>query len=36
MERFRAPLKQRPGYLWVKKMFRRHRKPVGASAAQAA
>jgi glutathione S-transferase len=36
MERFRAPLKQRPGYLWVEEMFRHHRKPVGASAAQAA
>ena len=25
-ERFRAPLKERPGYRWVQEMFRRHRK----------
>jgi glutathione S-transferase len=25
LERFRAPLKGRPGYLWVQEMFRRHR-----------
>ena len=29
-ERFRAPLKQRPGYLWVEEMFRQHRQPLGA------
>jgi glutathione S-transferase len=27
-ERFRAPLKDRPGYEWVAEMFRRHRRPV--------
>jgi glutathione S-transferase len=27
-ERFRAPLKDRPGYAWVAEMFRRHRNPV--------
>jgi glutathione S-transferase len=27
LERFRAPLKERPGYRWVEEMFRRHRKP---------
>ena len=27
-ERFRAPLKERPGYRWVEEMFRRHRKPA--------
>lgn len=26
IERFRAPLKERRGYLWVQEMFRRHRK----------
>jgi glutathione S-transferase len=26
IERFRAPLKERPGYRWVEEMFRRHRK----------
>jgi glutathione S-transferase len=25
LERFRAPLRERPGYLWVQEMFRRHR-----------
>jgi len=30
-ERFRAPLKDRPGYLWVEDMFRKHRKPGRAS-----
>ncbi len=30
-ERFRAPLKERPGYKWVEEMFRKHRKPAGAS-----
>ena len=28
MEAFRDPLRERPGYLWVEEMFRRHRKPV--------
>jgi glutathione S-transferase len=32
LERFRAPLKERPGYRWVEEMFRRHRR----RAAQAA
>jgi glutathione S-transferase len=27
-ERFRAPLKDRPGYRWVGEMFRQHRKPA--------
>jgi glutathione S-transferase len=31
-ERFRAPLKERPGYRWVEDMFRKHRRPVTASA----
>ena len=26
LERFRAPLKERPGYRWVEEMFRRHRR----------
>ncbi len=30
LESFRAPLQQRPGYLWVEEMFRRHRKPMRA------
>jgi glutathione S-transferase len=30
-ERFRAPLKERLGYLWVEDMFRKHRKPGRAS-----
>jgi glutathione S-transferase len=25
LERFRAPLRKRPGYLWVEEMYRRHR-----------
>ncbi len=28
MEAFRIPLKERPGYVWVEEMFRRHRKPA--------
>ncbi len=28
IERFRAPLKDRPGYQWVAEMFRKHRQPV--------
>jgi glutathione S-transferase len=28
LERFRAPLKERRGYVWVEEMFRRHRKPA--------
>jgi glutathione S-transferase len=35
MEEFRAPLKERPGYLWVEETFRRHRKPGRAAAASA-
>jgi glutathione S-transferase len=35
LEEFRAPLTERPGYLWVEEMFRRHRKP-GRHAAPAA
>jgi glutathione S-transferase len=31
-EEFRAPLRDRRGYRWVEEMFRRHRKPTGASA----
>ena len=27
LEAFRAPLKERRGYLWVEEMFRRHRQP---------
>ena len=27
LERFREPLKDRPGYRWVEEMFRRHRRP---------
>ena len=30
-ERFRAPLKDRPGYAWVERMFADHRHPAGAS-----
>ena len=30
-ERFRAPLKERPGYRWVEEMFAKHRKPGRAS-----
>ena len=33
MEAFRDPLKERPGYLWVEEMFRRHRKPVAVATA---
>jgi glutathione S-transferase len=31
IERFNAPLKNRPGYKWVERIFAKHRKPVGAS-----
>jgi glutathione S-transferase len=31
-ERFRAPLRERPGFKWVAEMFRRHRKPAKAAA----
>jgi glutathione S-transferase len=31
LERFRAPLKERPGYRWVEEMFRKHRKHSAAS-----
>jgi glutathione S-transferase len=27
-EEFREPVKQRPGYLWVEEMYRRHREPA--------
>jgi glutathione S-transferase len=30
-ERFRAPLKERPGYRWVERMFAKHRRPAGTS-----
>jgi glutathione S-transferase len=33
VERFRAPLKDRPAYAWVEEMFRRHRKPATVEAA---
>ena len=33
MEAFRDPLRERPGYLWVEEMFRRHRKPVSVATA---
>jgi glutathione S-transferase len=32
-EDFRAPLAQRPGFLWVQEMYRRHRQPQVAAAA---
>jgi glutathione S-transferase len=35
-ERFRAPLKERPGFKWVAEMFRRHRKPAKAAVTAAA
>jgi glutathione S-transferase len=35
IEAFREPLKERPGYLWVEEMFRRHRKHAPAAAATA-
>lgn len=35
-ERFRAPLKDRPGYRWVEEMFRRHRARGAARRAEAA
>ena len=28
LERFRAPLKERPGYGWVQRMFAKHRRPA--------
>jgi glutathione S-transferase len=31
LERFRAPLKERPGYRWVQEMFAKHRRPARAS-----
>ena len=31
LERFSAPLKERPGYGWVQKMFAKHRRPARAS-----
>ncbi len=33
LEAFREPLKERPGYVWVEEMFRRHRKPAPAAVA---
>jgi glutathione S-transferase len=35
LERFRAPLKERPGFRWVAEMFRRHRRPRAAAPARA-
>jgi glutathione S-transferase len=32
IERFREPLKERPGYRWVEEIFRKHRRPVGPAA----
>lgn len=32
LERFRSELSQRPGFLWVEEMFRRHRLPAAAPA----
>jgi glutathione S-transferase len=32
VQRFREPLRQRPGYVWVEEMFRRHRLPAGVAA----
>jgi len=31
LERFRAPLKERPGYRWVQEIFAKHRRPARAS-----
>lgn len=33
MQRFRAPLEERPGFKWVEEMFRRHRMPAKVTAA---
>jgi glutathione S-transferase len=35
LERFRAEISDRPGYLWVEETFRRHRHPARADAAPA-
>jgi glutathione S-transferase len=35
-EAFREPLRERPGYLWVEEMFRRHRLPAKSAAGTAA
>jgi glutathione S-transferase len=35
LERFRDDLSDRPGYLWVEEMFRRHRHPAQSAAASA-
>jgi glutathione S-transferase len=35
LERFRNDLRDRPGYVWVEEMFRRHRHPAQAPAASA-
>jgi glutathione S-transferase len=36
LQSFRDGLSDRPGYLWVEEMFRRHRKPAGAGTHQLA
>jgi glutathione S-transferase len=33
LEAFRAPLRDRPGYVWVEEIFRRHRNPAPAAMA---
>jgi glutathione S-transferase len=33
LEEFRAPLRERPGFVWVEEMFRRHRNPAPAAVA---
>jgi len=35
LERFRDGLRDRPGFVWVEEMFRRHRRPAGSAAASA-
>jgi len=32
-ERFRAPLKERPGCRWVERIYREHRQPARAAVA---
>lgn len=36
LERFRTPLKERPGFEWVAETYRRHRKPAAKATAAAA
>jgi glutathione S-transferase len=36
LERFRAEISGRPGYLWVEEMFRRYRHPTGSTMAEPA